>query len=343
MVPRRFFLLFDGSGQRATAPQNIIPTNITRMNQALTYGFERVPQIFHYFSGVGTHGDVSSAITGRGFDDIIIDGYVNIASNYTEGDSIYMFGFSRGAAVALALCHLISQIGILSADQLGHFPHAWRLFFDPPSSEAERWMARKNLGQLIFMRPRVSFLGLFDTVPGYNWDSLGLFTAARIPNTSMPACVDHVVHILCIDDNRNPQFEPLVLDPASNSPSQTLEQIWMPGVHSDIGGSSDGRFLGNISLLTMLSRLEHYCPEVEQDSNEVTSVNEETMAIDKISISDERSGLSSLIGKHSRRISVNPTTFAHPVLDALIGKRLWIRDRLQPYLPNNVPAKLPRL
>ena len=40
------------------------------------------------------------------------------------------------------------------------------------------------------------------------------------------------------------------------SPEQHLEQIWMPGVHSDIGGVYPESTLGDLSLLTMIDRVK---------------------------------------------------------------------------------------
>jgi hypothetical protein len=41
-----------------------------------------------------------------------------------------------------------------------------------------------------------------------------------------------------------------------------LEQIWMPGVHSDVGGAYTNRFLGNLALLTMIDRAIEKTPSV---------------------------------------------------------------------------------
>src|SRR4051794_27643487 len=100
---------FDGTSNSAARSTDLIQTNVFRLNQAFTYGFSGVPQITFYFSGVGARRDISSTATGRGFDEIIIEAFINLASNYMEGDSIYLFGFSRGAAAARAFSGILSE------------------------------------------------------------------------------------------------------------------------------------------------------------------------------------------------------------------------------------------
>jgi Uncharacterized alpha/beta hydrolase domain (DUF2235) len=339
VAERRFFVLFDGSGQAAAAPSEVIPTNITRLNQCLTYGFEGTPQIFHYFSGVGTYGDGSGAVSGRGFDEIIINAYVNLASNFMDGDKIYIFGFSRGAAAALALCHFISDAGLLSADEIGHFPAAWNLFMNRDFNDARRSVAEKNMRQIVHLDASVSFLGLFDTVAGTAWDRLELFSKVRIPKTTLPECVEQCAHILAIDDER-PSFEPIVLSGLADQPTtQKLTQIWMPGVHSDIGGSSDGLFLGGLSLLTMLEIFESWCPEVELDTSEIDSIVDELHDLRKIVITDE--GWTRVLGKGQRSIRNGSYDLLHPLYVYLQDQTIFIKNVQRTYSPKNVPPGYP--
>jgi Uncharacterized alpha/beta hydrolase domain (DUF2235) len=115
------------------------------------------------------------------------------------------------------------------------------------------------LRPLVNPNARVKFLGAFDTVAGSDWDEKCLFSKVRFQSLHLDRCVDAAVQILAIDDNKNPSFSPLLWDrPSKFRTDQELGQIWMPGVHSDIGGSSDGRFLGNVALLTMVDRAKKH-------------------------------------------------------------------------------------
>jgi Uncharacterized alpha/beta hydrolase domain (DUF2235) len=64
--------------------------------------------------------------------------------------------------------------------------------------------------------------------------------------------------LLAIDETRD-FFKPVYWTGLGPSPDKTvfrtkrtLEQIWMPGVHSDVGGAYDARHLGNLALQTMI-------------------------------------------------------------------------------------------
>jgi uncharacterized protein (DUF2235 family) len=262
-LKRRWVVILDGSSNRAAATKDIIMTNAFRMMKAIRWdGRGGEPQIVLYFSGVGTRGDNLSAVTGRGFDDIIIEAYVALPSNYLPGDDIYIFGFSRGAAAAHALTWMMSEPGLLKPWQLELFPQVWQYFLGTESQRATL------IGKLHFslFETEVAFLGAFDTVAGSSWDVLEFFSKVRFKDFSLAPCVRKAVHILSIDDDRR-AFAPLLWSGPSPSKSarkedQVIEQIWMPGVHADVGGCSDGRFLGDVSFLTMLNRLRNHCPEL---------------------------------------------------------------------------------
>lgn len=51
--------------------------------------------------------------TGKGIAKNIMDGYCYIVQNYTPGDEIYLFGFSRGACTVRSLWGLINYCGVL--------------------------------------------------------------------------------------------------------------------------------------------------------------------------------------------------------------------------------------
>jgi hypothetical protein len=50
------------------------------------------------------------------------------------------------------------------------------------------------------------------------------------------------------------EFLPVLFEGVEDDKEQQLEQIWMPGVHTDVGGGYEQDFLGKISLMTMLGR-----------------------------------------------------------------------------------------
>jgi uncharacterized protein (DUF2235 family) len=69
--------------------------------------------------------------------------------------------------------------------------------------------------------------------------------------------VDFAFHALAIDEKRKP-FEPTLWRKQSESPpSQVLEQVWFPGVHSDVGGGYPRHGLSDGALLWMADRAIH--------------------------------------------------------------------------------------
>jgi uncharacterized protein (DUF2235 family) len=340
-VPRRLMFFFDGSSNKAAAPTDIIPTNVLRLNRAFTYGFGEVPQITFYFSGVGTRRDYSSAATGRGFDEIVIEAFVNLASNYMEGDQVYLFGFSRGAAAARALSGVISDPGLLPVDNLDAFPELWKYFVDSSLGEARRsQLFAKIEPRLFYPRPKIRFLGAFDTVAGSSWDRLNLFSKVRFRNLHLDEYVEHAVQILALDDDRNPSFSPLIWD-KKYVEGQVLEQIWMPGVHSDVGGPSDGRFLANVALMTMVERLKKYCAELEWDEDYLDKIRQEIKNTKAVQITSERSGfLRKFLGRGSRLIGNGSNEYNHSLFTHMIGREFVVRGDRQRYSPNNYCDKL---
>lgn len=345
---RRLLLFFDGTGNRAVDAEKVVPTNVFKLNRALTPGFQGVAQIVHCFAGVGTRGDKVSQVTAKGFDQIVMEAFINLGSNYMEGDTIYLIGFSRGAAAARALSALMSKPGLVSADRLESFPQVWRYFLNSnlPGTEDEELF--NHLREIRFNpQPRVKFLGVFDTVPGSSWDRFKVFAKVRFDSEALEESVDNAVHIVSIDDNRNPSFSPALWRRKSD-PLQRLEQIWMPGVHADIGGCSDSTFLGNIALLTMVDRMQHYCPELEWDQPYIDRIKESIENVPRIEITDERPDLArQLLGWKLRSMppynAKDNICFTHPVFSLLHSRTFPNRGLFQPYEPQNVNSSYPIL
>ena len=330
-----YCFFFDGSSNRAVGPNGVFPTNVYYLNQAFTNGDENSPQISFYFSGVGTRGDRISAATGRGFDEIVIEAYINLASNYVSGDQIYLFGFSRGAAAARMLSAMISDPGLLKDTRLStHFPDVWALFTRYPEGtrheNKRKYLLTEIDPSLLDPQPKIEFIGAFDTVPGYSWDRQKIFTTLRIRNLHLERCVKKAVQVLAADDNRLPSFRPLLWDKKQDN--QTIEQIWLPGVHGDVGGHSDGRFIGNIALLTMIERVEHYCPELDLDRAFLEKVVKETFDNPTVRITNERPNLLyKLLFRGMRKPGGGPGEHQHELLSSLSAKRIVLRDRGRHY------------
>src|SRR5439155_18452003 len=112
-------LLSDGTGNSAASP---FKTNVWRLYQALdqsTPGAGQVRQIVFYDDGVGTESFKPLKLLGLAFGVGLSNNvkalYTFLCRNYTPGDGIFLFGFSRGAFTVRILAGLIVRCGLVTA------------------------------------------------------------------------------------------------------------------------------------------------------------------------------------------------------------------------------------
>ncbi|HKH33032.1 MAG TPA: DUF2235 domain-containing protein [Beijerinckiaceae bacterium] len=116
-MAKNIILLSDGTGNSAG---KLFRTNVWRLYQALDLGKApegAVRQVAHYDDGVGTSTFKPLAILGGvfgvGLKRNVTSLYRFLCQNYETGDSIYVFGFSRGAFTIRVLTGLIANEGVL--------------------------------------------------------------------------------------------------------------------------------------------------------------------------------------------------------------------------------------
>ena len=140
-------------------------------------------QLSLYYSGVGTYGrkikrifNAALALTDVGR--IIKNAKEDLREHYHQGDKVFVFGFSRGAAIARRFCSVISQ-------------------------DAE------------FTNVRIALLGVFDTVASFGMPDL---SAERRPNSdvlfedcTIAPNIDQALHLVSINDRRK-AFQPTLMN-----------------------------------------------------------------------------------------------------------------------------------
>jgi len=338
---KRIFTGIDGTGNSAYFDK--FASNVYHMNLALNYSnADGSPQLFFYFSGVGTSSykylGVFDKLFGEGIDELILQAYVNLVTNYVPGDKIYVFGFSRGSVAARALTGLISRSGLLLNEHSPLIAEAWHYFLG--DKRAGSYQEQKP--QATHKNVAIEFLGVWDTVYGID-PKLALrksaFTQLRFKNFNLDRSVKVGVHILSVDDTRK-FFWPMPWDQISD-PQQKMEQIWMPGVHSDIGGGYEKSFISKVSFLAMIDRLAENCPDLAFDkeyigdavefvrdrNNDVAINNEWQEHIPFLHLGRGRRCDCSLA---AARQSV------HPLLGAMSGKDVFCRTKIMKYAPSYV-------
>ena len=203
-------------------------------------------QVGYYHPGVGTMGAptarnrlekqwtrLKGMAFGYGFISNVSDAYKFLMDVYTEGDDIYLFGFSRGAYTVRALAGILYMYGLLCPGNDGLIPYITRMF-SRHSREGggmkETFNVAHNFKQTFSRDCPLHFVGVWDTVSsiGWVWDPVVLPYSARNPTMRTGR------HAVSIDERRCYFRDNLWGKPYAG---QDIKQGWFAGVHSDVGGS----------------------------------------------------------------------------------------------------------
>lgn len=222
-----------------------------------------IKQIVFYDWGVGT-GDILDKIEGgamgEGLDKNIQDAYRFIVHNYEKNDELFLFGFSRGAYTIRSLGGLIRNCGILKRTNANLIPRAYSMYRSKAGPDCNTATDFRNeyshhkdsLGE----RVSITFMGVWDTVGalGIPIRFLKFLTDKKYDfhDAELSSITKNAYHAVAIDEKRG-DFIPVLW---SNMPKlgQVVEQIWFPGVHSDIGGGYEEKGLANEALHWMLNK-----------------------------------------------------------------------------------------
>ncbi|KAL5338201.1 hypothetical protein BJX70DRAFT_214411 [Aspergillus crustosus] len=268
MTTKRLIVCCDGTWQDATADSSEPPSNVTRFSRSLSReaiveenGVQReVPQIVYYQKGVGTGlGDkYFGGVTGIGLSANVRAAYGFLAENYTDGDKIYFFGFSRGAYTARAVAGLVCEWGLLTPRGMDNFSNVYDDFYEKqrePYSEAKR----QQLGfRPLLPRFTVEVIGVWDTVAFHKpWLGSWFGEQLEFRNTLLSREVRHAYHALALDEERT-AYQPTLWHLPEDADGQELIQTWFSGVHTDIGGGTQDPRLANIALAWMIAHCSKY-------------------------------------------------------------------------------------
>lgn len=179
-----------------------------------------------YYSGVGTYGSwlrqkMNAALAPEKMDirTILNKAGADLQKHYQAGDSIYIFGFSRGAALARRFASLVRK-------------------YVPTIGENE---------------PVVRFVGVFDTVASIGVPNLEDDQKPRtqvvFENMTVSPHVQEALHLLSIDENR------IAFQPTLMNKEDRVTEVWFPGAHSDVGGGFAKRGLSDISLRFIVDQM----------------------------------------------------------------------------------------
>ena len=253
---RRLIVCCDGTWKAA---ESATLTNVTYTARAIApIASDGVPQIVLHDPGVGTGNlmdRIGGGALGRGLDENVKDCYRFLVYNYEPGDDVMVFGFSRGAYTARSTVGMIRKCGLLRKPNAGRLGDAYNLYrrrddeVDGPEATAFRTAYS-------WPRLEIAFLGVWDTVGSLGIPLAGLRWLTRrkyqFHDVRLSRIVKRACHAVAIDERRG-AFAPTLWETQPDS-TQTVEQTWFVGVHSDVGGGYEDRGLASITLQWMVKR-----------------------------------------------------------------------------------------
>ena len=231
-----------------------------------------------YLPGVGSQGSLVLRVLGNVFGDgiaePIVRGYTFLSRNHQAGDSIYIVGFSRGAAAARALAGLVVAQGLLAT--AGYDPtdkdaayaravagwYQYRLPRPDLAQQARLAVIGGTIGQPVpklgpadfTAPPPIQAVGVFDTVSSLGAPHLDSDGDAKydfsICDTALNPAVANGFHALSADEMRD------LFAPTFWADRAGVVQHLFAGSHSNVGGGYPERGLSDGALAWMLARLE---------------------------------------------------------------------------------------
>jgi uncharacterized protein (DUF2235 family) len=339
---KRLVILCDGTWNRAENMdrRKRKPTNIMKLVRAVKPQAEDgTVQVTYYDQGVGNHWGVDRFLgggLGLGLSDNVIEAYRFLVYNYEPGDSIFLFGFSRGAYTVRSLAGLIQHLGLLSKKEDFFVPEAYALYRQRPENgkhqqdwqrEVADFRTEHNAKSI-----NIHFIGVWDTV-GALGVPLSLFSVFNhrhynFHDHSLCPCIQNAYQALAVDEQRK-TFRPTLWE--NVAAGQVLEQRWFSGVHTNVGGGYEKDGLANITLHWLKSKAEALGLEVDQAF----------LKFYKPWFGDElRTSMTwyyQLLGRHVRPIGVGKGS--NETIDDSVLQRM---KRIEDYKPTNVIEALSR-
>jgi hypothetical protein len=265
----------DGTWASADNKTNGVPTptNVVKIHAAVAEkdGAGKL-QHKYYHPGVGTEGGIFNKVVGGGIglglDRNIKSAYRWLADAYKPGDNIFLIGFSRGAYTVRSLGGMISSCGLVDFAAMSvvgdkQWPVVDEIFDNYRDSKAKAsdlthlHFHNAQKGKVGKGKTDIQFLGVWDTVGALGIpDELELLNLFDDPekhmfhDTSLSKIVKVARHAVAIDEPRG-TFTPTLWTKVS--PGTDCEEIWFPGVHSDVGGGYIERGLSDGALEWMMA------------------------------------------------------------------------------------------
>lgn len=287
---RRLVFCFDGSWNGLKADNR--PTNVQLVAEDIKPidADDGTVQIVYYDEGVGTRSDevLRGGALGEGLLENLREAYRFLIFNYSAGDEIYCFGFSRGGFTAMAFAGLIRSIGILPTSSANEIDRGIKLYRESAVSagvDSERLcdfraqycpqycVSVDEIAWRIANIPgwteegssviEIRYLGVWDAV-----GSIGLGVVKALFSkdteqfyeryfTDIDAIVTSARHAVSLDERRR-VFKPTLWKnlqklnrgamPQRFDDLRPYQQKWFPGDHGSVGGGGEYDGLSKAAL-----------------------------------------------------------------------------------------------
>ncbi len=243
-------------------PDQVSPTNVVKVALALAdRDSTGVVQRAFYNAGVGTRSGerLLGGAIGYKLSANVRECYRFLVENYERGDELYFFGFSRGAFTARSTAGLVRNSGILRPEHRNRIDDAYQIY-RARGGQAHPRGTRATLFRRSFSQETpIHFIGVWDTVGALGIPGLGQRWATLVNrrwqfhDTDLSTTVRLAYQALAMDEERGP-FVPTLWNRQEGAGHQVLEQVWFPGVHSDVGGGYEDCSLAEIPMLWLVDR-----------------------------------------------------------------------------------------
>ena len=300
---KRLVFCFDGTTNTLDAR---FPTNVVRMAQSVIPVSGDETQLIYYDKGVGTdEGEkLKGGAFGFGLDKNLYEAYAFLIFNYTVGDEIFVFGFSRGAFTARSFVGLIYNCGIMRRRNVGDISQALEFYksrddLDHPlgdkmlefradnspdvcvAPKEDDWRCRTVPNYQAGSAPllKIKYVGVWDTVgalgiPDYMKINALDGNKYSFHDPRLAPFVERARHAVAIDERRK-TFAPTLWSniaernaEAGADPSSRdapFQQQWFPGDHGSVGGGGDRLGLSDQALAWIVAGARHAGLKVDSD------------------------------------------------------------------------------
>ncbi|ATX79029.1 Uncharacterized protein, PA2063/DUF2235 family [Mariprofundus aestuarium] len=317
-MPKNIVVFSDGTGQEGGKGNN---TNVYRLFNMVE---DRTPnQVAFYDRGLGTGWrKVTGSGAGLGISKNIMECYEFIFDHYQAGDRIYLFGFSRGAYTVRSLSGFINLFGILPKSRPELIEEAYKIY-KTKECEEQKKKAEKFLSKHHNQYCEIEFIGVWDTVGALGVPIKAVDMAVDwIPglghsfhNTALSDNVKYGCHALSIDDERL-TFHPTFWDERALKGHQKIEQVWFPGVHTDVGGGYEHDGLSGITLEWMVKKATAQGLLIYPKHKVVIKPDSTDWA------HNSRAGMASLFRKKQRDFGINGEIIKPVIHQSVLDRKL---------------------